>query len=1048
MIDSIVQNYSHILADLADSCGINYNAIAPYFYHQTGNVPITRGIHKSKEYRGKVYCYVKHWHDKQGRIYPTITFGTHKHGGIVEVFNGYRESQNDFERSTTNYSAALAVKELAPVPLPPAKNKREKWQIDNFNSAAKLFDAAIDDVSQHPYILKKQISTDGLDIRRCVGRFGDCVMTKIQTIDGSVIGYQAIYATPFDGKRNKEFIGETTRGFEIIGGSIQDVINGGAWFSEGVSTACAAFNANGDSTTTLSNAEKLPVVICYSANQLNAVIDDFVAAGMDGELARIAADNDCGKDYGNTGLFRALEASKKHGATIYLPRRKNADTGEFEAVDFADTLEHSKFNAPKNNFEYQQWLVNSAPVHEINKTIGRNLALAAARLVPSKMSVNDAIKLVNALLAMRGANLKRICADRIIKNADKKRKEKLKKCHTITSKAGINAIKFDENEGNDAIAKFILEDPQEKIFLDPRGLGAGKTKLLEILRHALKIEVIAYVCHRQSLVRDAAGRLQLDHYQDDDLFGTQAAAFCANSIPKHKVAGRFTVLFLDEFRQLIEHVAKGSVENRQAVFNELAKAIELADLVICSDADLNDRCVEFLRKHSAGKSINLIDTPAKTNPKTLKIFNSFDALRADMLATVASGKPVIIGCTSREVTEQNELFLTENGIIYDNILTIHSKKVERIEQQEAFLANPNQRATNYLVINHSPSIGSGVSIEVPHFAVNYLFDSGNLTANEKLQMLARNRTTNDWRVAVSATHRNFDRVTDETLLHEGEGIKAAHYTETISVQGQTAYIANELGRLRIALEAERNDDLNDFANNLIALAEIKGITIDYSAINIEIEKVKGLATRVKEKRIKHIIEAAEFDFETAKKISNSPAKKAHSHEIDRYITTAITGKTHADIDVDDVERVHYGIAVEQVNNREILNASVADLKKWDIQNSLTQDRTICKLSVQKLGKKVINRLIKIKRIDKKAAQKLCDYLNENAAEVAANDLGNFTYKTKNPLRKLGEFVKRFGYELSDLERTGSNGKRSRIFEIKPIDYISGYVNNRAALKPV
>jgi hypothetical protein len=1036
MIAQITQKHRHTLESLADNCGIDYNAVAPYFYQQTGDIPITRGIHKNAKYRGKVYCYVNHWHDKRGRIYPRITFGTHKHGGYREVFDGYRESQNDFD-----YSISPEREVLKPIPISPAKNKREKWQIDNFNLAAKLFATATDDVSEHPYILAKQLPTEGLDIRRCVGRFGDCVMTKMQTIDGGIIGYQAIYDKPFDGKRNKEFIGVTARGFEIIGGTIQDVIERGAWFAEGVSTCLAVFHARG-SGDELSNDDNLPVVICYSAGQLNNVIDDFVAAGMDGEAARLAADNDCGKDYGNTGLFNALLASKKHGADIYLPRRKNAAvTGEFEAVDFADTLEHSKFDAPKNNFEYRQWLINHAPVAEINRRIGKDFANDVARLVPSQMSVNDAIKFVNAALAKRGADLKRIRADRIIKNVDLKRKTTLKKIHTITQKLGVNRIKFDANEGNETIAKFIVE-AGEGIFLDPRGLGAGKTKLLEILRQMFRSEFVAYICHRISLTKDAANRLHLDHYQDDDLIGSNGVAFCVNSILKHK---GFTVLFLDEFRQLLEHVTKGSVENRQAILNELIRAIKAADLVICSDADLNDRCVEFLRKHANGKSINLIEVEAPANPKVIKTFNGFDALRVDMLEQIQRGYPVMVACTSREVAEQNELFLTENGIAYDSILTVHSKKVERLEAQDAFLSNPNQHATKYLVINHSPSIGSGVSIEVPHFAVNYLFDSGNLTANEKLQMLARNRMTNDWRVAFG-TQKIYDRVTNFSLLSEGEGKKAAYYVKETQEYGKTTWEANELGQLRIDLEVERNDDLNDFANNLIALAEIKGITIDYSVVNIEVEKVKGLATRVKETRIKHIMEAAAIDDKTAATIKNSAAKKARSHELDRHLTTIITGKLHADIDTDDVARVHYGKAIEQVTNREILNAKVADLKNWDIQNALTQDRTICKMSVHKLGNTVIKRLTKTERIDKKVAQKVCDYLFENSAEVAANNLGNFTYKTKNPLRKLGEFVKYFGYELSELERKGSGGSKGRIFELKPIDYISDYVNNREALK--
>jgi hypothetical protein len=90
MITKIINSHSHTLADLADSVGINYSAIIPYLHQQTGSTPITRGIHKSKAYRGKVYCFVSQI-EVNDEKYPIITFGTHKHGGYRETFNGYRE---------------------------------------------------------------------------------------------------------------------------------------------------------------------------------------------------------------------------------------------------------------------------------------------------------------------------------------------------------------------------------------------------------------------------------------------------------------------------------------------------------------------------------------------------------------------------------------------------------------------------------------------------------------------------------------------------------------------------------------------------------------------------------------------------------------------------------------------------------------------------------------------------------------------------------------------------------------------------------------------
>ncbi len=189
---------------------------------------------------------------------------------------------------------------------------------------------------------------------------------------------------------------------------------------------------------------------------------------------------------------------------------------------------------------------------------------------------------------------------------------------------------------------------------------------------------------------------------------TNGIAACVNSIRHHHVdKGRFNILFLDEFRQLLEHVCLGSVEDRQAVERALAIAIELADLVICSDADLNDFCIRYLNKHALGKTIHLIETPHVECTRELTILENFDSARAEALERIESG--VVVACTSREVAKQNEQYLNNHRI--DNTLLIHSQNSGG-ERQSKFLANPNEvlKEEDIDALVHSPSIGSGVSM--------------------------------------------------------------------------------------------------------------------------------------------------------------------------------------------------------------------------------------------------------------------------------------------------------------------------------------------------
>jgi hypothetical protein len=1037
MINEILNNYSTAIKSGIES-HISYNKVAHLLPYETHNEPITgtgkgrNGIAIDKKAaEGNPFVYVDHYRAPNGVLYPVIRAGTHEGGThIFFEFHGYKETRNDCDYTP--------IKFIAPPKPKPAPKK-----LDALAKNHALYASGTDDVNSHAYAVEKQLPFDGIGAKRVTTWRGDCLMLPMRDMQNAITAYQFISDKKYllNGKEtNKEMNG--VKGFSIIGGTIQDVIERGAWFGEGAATMLAVYHADGKGRKFLSNADKLPAVITFDASNLGKVIDEFVNAGMVSSDTRIAADNDV-KPKGNTGLFVAMKAAKKHGCKVYIPQRYNHELGKADAVDFADTLEYVSGVAISNPTDYALDLLGFVPEGQIKRTAQQAAFTIARERVPSKMSADDAIATINAILIKRGADVKKIGVDRIIKNCVKKRNESLKKLHKITQKLGINRVKFDQHEGNDDIAKFILE-VGAGIFLDNRGLGAGKTKLLEILREKLAHEYVAYVCHRKSLTADAATRLNLYHYENDDISGDcKGAAICVNSMAKNRAAGRFNVLFLDEFRQQLEHITKGIADkvSRQAMFDELVRAIELADLVICSDADLNDRCVEFLKKHAGNKTINLIETVEKPNDKSLKIYRDFDALRANLLEEVLSGKPVMIANTSREVAEQNELFLIKNGIDYDSVLTIHSKKVERKQAQDDFLANPNQNATLHFIINHSPSVGSGVSIEKEHFTINYLFDSGILGSNEKLQMLARNRMTNDYRVAF-AKQKNFDRVTDLDLLTEGEGRKAAHYVDAIRVHGKTAYVANELGHLRIELTAERNEDLNDFANNFVALAELKGMTIDYSEIQTAGAEVsKELKKEVKETTVDKIINAPVIDDQTAKKLNGD---KSRSYELDRHLTTVIAGT--AEITLDDVENVIYGKAISQVMNFETLQANIIELKQWDKENAITQNKTICKTSIHKLGNHVINELFKHDRVDRKTAQKLCDYLNDNAAEIAANGLGNYTRKSKNPLRTLGTFIEKFGHELIERERIGGRNEQERFFDFRVIDCIDRYTKNRASLR--
>ena len=306
-----------------------------------------------------------------------------------------------------------------------------------------------------------------------------------------------------------------------------------------------------------------------------------------------------------------------------------------------------------------------------------------------------------------------------------------------------------------------------KIWIDNRSLGAGKTKLLEAITKLLPDYSIAYVCHRVSLTKDAAGRLGLASYHDaDPCEQVQHLAVCVNSVTRYGLAN-YQVLFIDEFLQTLEHIFNGTVDNRKECLATLIYALERADLVVCSDADLSNMCVSFLKKHCGGKSINLIETTPKTNPKTIHLLPNHNAIYQAIADEIRGGGFPFIACTSKTEAVKLDTFLREDGL--GGGLLIHAKN-RGDDQQAEFLADPNGALFNpytgendrYTYVIHSPTIGSGVSIESAHFTTNYLLHAGNLPSNEALQMTARNRCANDIYVSFSR-QKIYDRVTNLEL---------------------------------------------------------------------------------------------------------------------------------------------------------------------------------------------------------------------------------------------------------------------------------------------
>ncbi len=1035
-----------LLSDLASDCGIDWSKLQHHITFDGRKV--TRGIELSKAYRGKVFAVGHEFKAKDGRNYKRINFYTNKHGGVSNTYSEWHEAQSrkTFEPSKSSVAneAEIVAKESQQSPVIPFRKKVETTVTPAFDNALtdkqaadlnwanqRWDEATTENVANHPYLIAKNLPIDGVEIRRGIGKYGECLMVQIFNTNLQVIGYQHLYAKNLPNRNdNKDFVGQVGEGFAIIGGTFEDCING-AYHVEGLSTGLAVYHANG-AKGELNNKHHLPVVVSFSAGNLGKVIDAFMARGCENQ--RIAADNDCGKTSGNTGVYVAMVAAQKHNLPIFVPVSKDGT-----AVDFADTLVFKPLNVNKMRYvDFLKKLSEVAPTGQLRRLFTM-LANAMAGCVPSKMGKETAIALIHELMAKRGMDTSKINVRGIIHNHVHKRAGLMKKWNSLMSKSGLERHDLKEKT-NEEIAEYI--NKTKGIWLDNRGMGAGKTKLMAILRKLKKLDRIAYLTHRISLTKNASGIMELDYYNDLGYGeGTDGIALCANSLLKYKVeTGGFNVLFLDEFRQILDHLIDGSVENRQAVWDGFCAAIRAADFIVCSDADLNDRCVEFLKQHCGGKKIHLIEAEEfDTNGKTYHLLkqDNFKSMYIRILRELQAGKKPFVGCTSKKEANRLHKFLIEQGIAEDDLLLIHSDN-RGDEAQSKFLADPNSEASKYLCVIHSPTVGSGVSVEVGEFSNVYLLHSGNITSNEAFQMTARYRKAKHIYVAFGAQPES-NRMTNEDLLHEGYNKTVAHYTDGKGV-------ANELGKARIALHAQQNADKNDFQNNFALLVELKGGVLDYSLIDQSLTQeetatIKGITQRAKKADIEAITVASDMSSEEFDAQKNVAPTQADSYRRYRYLTKQMAGLPYAAITESDVENF-INDDIKRVVNLENLKASIPACQAWDKQNALTQNKAKSKTSIKVLIEPMIQRLLVEEYIDAHVALRECQYLQQHASELAINKIGNYQHIGSRPVTMLANLVRQFGYKIGFLQMPRQDGKRVRQYQLEEIEHIHRYVTNR------
>jgi hypothetical protein len=320
--------------------------------------------------------------------------------------------------------------------------------------------------------------------------------------------------------------------------------------------------------------------------------------------------------------------------------------------------------------------------------------------------------------------------------------------------------------------------PEAGIIALRSAKGTGKTNLIADL--VADGDSTLALGHRIVLMRNLCRRLGVNYRGDlDRLKGefingdgyTLRIGGCVDgtllAIDLEKFRG--CDLILDEFVQLMRHLLTSSTCNKEGarpvLLARFTQLVQAAKRVIVADADLDKPCLDYLAQlRGEGSPLWLLVNDAKVEPWPVTFIEAPDAsaITARLMADVAAGQRVFIATDSKAGSQRLDRLINDLEAARLKVLLLNSDTSSG-ELEKAVIMDPNTTITDYPVVIATPSMGTGVSIEVHHFDQVYgLFWGASSTDADMSQALARVRHPIPRVVWCAKQGRNFSKVGRET----------------------------------------------------------------------------------------------------------------------------------------------------------------------------------------------------------------------------------------------------------------------------------------------
>ena len=273
--------------------------------------------------------------------------------------------------------------------------------------------------------------------------------------------------------------------------------------------------------------------------------------------------------------------------------------------------------------------------------------------------------------------------------------------------------------------------PKKGLLFIKSPKGTGKTTVLEELMPVIKGRVLL-LGHRITLLSALAEKLDLMDYQKSKSAKEDRLAICLDSLtrfsanPDSKETPYDTIL-IDESEQVLRHLTAETLKRRRRdVVNTLIRLIRNAKRVICLDADLTaELSIAVMAKLRGMEQLETDELVGYINDfkftgRSIEMYPSRDQLIATLLDHVNQRQRFFVATNNREFAETLEVIVHQRWP--EARIMMVSSRTSDLADVKAFLRDPEGKVTQYDIVIATPSMATGVSIDVEgHFAATFGF---------------------------------------------------------------------------------------------------------------------------------------------------------------------------------------------------------------------------------------------------------------------------------------------------------------------------------------